>query len=346
MIRAWHAIACICVLLALSGCGRKTPPIPPHAVIAVPIEDLATVFDDKSVTLSWTYPRFSESGARIDNIRTFRLFKSEVPVADYCEGCPVQFQSFMKLDAKGLKPGRKVRFMDSDLKTGHRYTYQVVSGSGWNISSEGSNKVSFWWESPLVAPTGLSLDVADQRLTLRWQEVTSLQDGSLVGAPVRYQVFRSVSGKGFSRVGQPVENRTYVDQGLQNDRKYFYQVRALRTVGDTELIGEASEIIAGKARDLTPPAPPHKFTVLKTAQGAKILWEDVGEAGVAGYRVYRRQAWQKEYILVGETGRRSFAFIDRHVPAGNEPVYYVMTAFDQADPPNESEFSHEVQLQK
>lgn len=328
-----------CFLPLFAGCGKKTSPVPPHVVIPVPIIDLKQNLDDSSSTLSWTYPKRSESGESIDSIRYFQLWKSEVVEADYCPECPVQYGVSIKLDAAGVKSGSKLRYIDNDLKVGHRYTYKVISHSGWNIVSGDSNKVFFRWESPLAAPEGLTVESLDQQLIIRWQQVATLADGSPVTEPVLYQLYRSSDGKAFSSIGGLVSGVEYVDKGLRNNTKFYYKVRAMRNLDGTELSGRESEVVSGKPRDLTPPVPPHKFTVLAVEGGVKILWESIGEKDVVGYRIYRRSASSQNYALVGETSVSSFSFIDRNLPEGSEILYYAVTAFDKADPPNESEFS-------
>jgi len=345
MSRFAYAIALCCMLLLFfAGCGRKTLPIPPQAAIPVPIADLRHTLDDQGVTLSWTYPSFAESGEKIDNIRTFKLYKSEEHAEDFCADCPVQYDREITLSAAGVKPGSRMTYTDTDLQRNYRYTYKVVSGSGWNIVSNDSNKVSFRWEAPLPPPIGLNLQVADRRLILAWQPVTTLYDGSPITEPVCYQVYRSSKGRAFARIGEPVAGLSYVDEGLANGRKYFYRVRAVRTLDDTELVGQASEVIAGMARDVTPPVPPEKFTIVATGEGVKILWENIAQQGVAGFRIYRREAGNQEMVLVGEADRASFSFTDRNLPAGKATLYYAVTAIDEAVPPNESTFSREVEL--
>jgi fibronectin type 3 domain-containing protein len=344
MSRCGYAIALCCfLLLCCCGCGRKTLPIPPQAAIAVPIADLQHSLDEQGATLSWTYPILAESGEKIDNVRTFTLYKSEVGAEDFCADCPVQYDLAITLSGAGVKPGARMTYTDTDLQSHYRYTYKVVSGSGWNIVSGDSNRVSFQWESPLPPPTGLTLQVADRGLTIGWQPVTT-GDGGPVAEAVRYQVYRSNKGREFDKIGEPVAGLSYVDQGLDNGRKYFYQVRAVRTVDDTELFGAASEVIAGMARNVIPPVPPEKFTIVAAADGVKILWENIAQQGVAGFRVYRRQAGDQEMTLVGETDRASFSFTDRNLPEGDATLYYAVTAIDDAVPPNESAFSREVEL--
>ncbi|MBI5556653.1 MAG: hypothetical protein HY885_03370 [Deltaproteobacteria bacterium] len=347
MIRYGYAIVLSCLLLIFfSGCGRKTPPVPPQAVIPAPISDLSSTLDDKGVLLSWTYPSRAESGARISNIRTFRIYKSEIGADNFCAECPVQYGSSIEVNGSGLQPGSTVTYADSALKNHYRYTYKVVSRSGWNIASADSNRISFNWESPLPPPKKLSLQVEEKRLTLNWQPISSLSDGSRVNFPVRYQVYRSEDGEDFSRIAEAVDGRSYSDEELENGRKYFYRVQGVRTVEGTELIGEASEVIAGVPGNVSSLAPPQRFTVVAIDEGVKILWESTPQSDVTGYRVYRRQAGSKKFRLVGEVDKASFSFTDQNLPQGNEILYYVVTAIDAAVPPKESVFSREVEFRR
>jgi fibronectin type 3 domain-containing protein len=258
----------------------------------------------------------------------------------------VQYSSSIEVNASGLQPGSTVTHTDSALKNHYRYTYKVVSRSGWNIASADSNRISFNWESPLPPPKKLSLQVDEKRLTLNWQPVSSLSDGSRINFPVRYQVYRSEDGKDFSRIAEAVDGRSYSDEDLENGRKYFYRVRGVRTVEGTELIGEASEVIAGVPGNVSSLAPPLRFTVVAVDEGVKILWESTPQAGVTGYRIYRRQAGSKKFRLVGEVDKSSFSFTDQHLPAGDAILYYVVTAIDAAVPPKESVFSREVEFKR
>lgn len=335
---------CIVMLLSICGCGRKTPPIPPQAAIPAPIQDLRGKLDEKGIALSWTCPSRTVSGEKIEGLKTFKLFKSEAAVDDFCPDCPVNFDMVITLNGAGIRPGSVLTYTDTDLKKHHYYTYKVIAGAGWDVVSDDSNKVSFRWESPLPPPIGLALQIADRRLILSWDPVTELFDGSPIAETVRYQVYRSNNGREFKKIGEPVEGVSIVDEDVTNDRKYFYRVRAVRIVGDSELPGIESEVIAGTARELSPPVAPAKLTVVTTSEGAKLLWENIAQPGVAGFRIYRRMDGETEMKLVGETERASFSFVDKNLPEGNKTLYYALTAFDEAVPPNESAFSAEVAL--
>ncbi len=344
MIRQCIAIAFI-VLLSVSGCGRKTPPVPPGAVIPLPVTDLRHLSDNQGAYLTWTSPSFADSGSAEKSIRSFLVLQAEES-GETCPDCPVRYNRSFSVDAAGTVPGEKIQFRLPDLKIRHFYHYKVISRAGWGVASPDSNEISFLWENPPMAPAGVLLMPADGRMTVKWQPVTALSDGRGLAEAVRYQVFRSENGENFMPSGAPQTEVTYVDTGLTNGRTYYYRVRAFHLLSGTERFSGASETSAASPIDTTPPAPPYGITVVETVDAVKVLWEDIGGSDVAGYRIYRRLEGEKNYTLAGETGSNTFTFVDRHFPASSETLFYSMTAFDHADPPNESIFSMEREFHR
>lgn len=339
-------LAVLLLLAALTGCGRKTALIPPEAATPVAIDDLTPHLDAKGVTLSWTYPALAESGRPLDKIWSFAILKSEVAADDFCADCPVRYTKSFSLDARGGKPGETFRFDDSQVKPRYHYTYKVVSRSGFKIESRDSNLVSFQWHPAAGAPVGLKLQPADSRIAISWQPVTVTASNAPLAAPLRYQVYRSRDGKIFAPLGEPVDGLRFVDEGLENDKKYYYRVKAVRTLDGHEMPGVASQVIAGMARDMTPPPPPSGFTLVTLENQVKILWESVAAEDVAGYRIYRRLPGESEYAMVGEVEGGAFSFTDTNPPRDVGSWSYVVTSYDRAQPANESVFSEEIVLKR
>ncbi len=335
------------VAAALSGCGRKTLPIPPHAVIPKAINNLNFFQDESQVVLSWTYPGETTIGTELRNIEGFQIFRAVVPESDFCETCPIPFSSSVEItlnQAVQDKGKNRAEYTEMVLRPGHRYLYKVRTKAGWRIISDDSNIVSFSWESPISAPVNVRLRPGDREITLSWQEVTSRTDGTSLAATPRYQVYRSSDDKGFIPVGESVLATEFRDPGLVNGRTYEYKVRAVSTQGASKIIGIASSVASGQPLDLTAPIPPHNLTVVKVADGVKLIWARGVESDIAGYRVFRRSSTGDKRGFVGETGTRQTWFVDKSAPA-KQKLLYSITAFDRARPANESFFSKEVQYE-
>lgn len=331
-------------LLALSGCGKKTRPVPPDTVLPAPISDLGYQLDEKGVTLNWSYPRQTVQGDRLPyRIEKFELLRAVIPRKDSCADCPIPFGPPIEIEAESSDQG-KVSYEETLLRPDHRYVYRVRSKAGWFVSSDDSNTVSVLWDTPLLAPSNFRAEEGDRAITLRWQPPTGLLDGTAVSDPIRYQISRSTDGgETFTEMpGEPIEGLAYTDKGLRNGKAYAYKVRALRLHAGTVAAGMASSALNAVPRDLLPPAPPHKVRAVATAEGVKLIWETVAEPDLAGFRIYRRAAQSPTPERIGEVGGAGLSFLDAKPPKGRGLWYYSVTAFDQAKPANESTSSLEA----
>ncbi len=333
----------IITLAMLAGCGRKTPPVPPKAVIAAAISDLRSQLDDEAVTLTWTHPRLSINGARIDTIRTFIVYKAQIPAADYCPGCPVVYDYEFTVSARGRKGGSQVTFRDTELEAGYHYVYMVRSNSGWRILSKDSNRIDFERRHPLLPPADVQIGIGDSTLTLSWSPVQLRADLSQVTG-LQYQVYRSLDNKKFAPLGLPAPGLSFIDPSVTNGRTYFYQVRAVLAVENIMTLGRASKTAIGMPVDMTPPAPPANLVAVSRQQGVQLHWQATTSADVAGYYIYRQGpegTWQR----IATTSAGAITYADQNdLPSG---IYtYRITAFDKGIRRNESEPSPTVTYTK
>ncbi|MGV1100899.1 fibronectin type III domain-containing protein [Thiovibrio sp. JS02] len=330
---------------AVSGCGKKTRPVPPDTVLPAPITDLTYHLDEKGVSLSWSYPGRTVQGERLPyRIEGFQLLRAVIPLADYCKDCPIPFGPPIEIKGESGDEG-KVFYQETLLRPRNRYVYQVRSKAGWFVTSDESNTVSVVWDTPLMAPREFAIEEGDRQLRLSWQPPTGLLDGTTVSDPILYQVYRSASGEAFGEIGAPVDGLFFVDTNLRNGRPYYYKVRAIRLHEDTRAAGMASDILLATPQDRVAPAPPRQMTAVVTAAGVKLIWEAVPESDLAGFRIYRRPARKLEPELIAEVGGAGLSYVDTKLPRGKGIWYYSVSAFDRSRPANESDRSRETLLE-
>ena len=343
--RVAGSLLLIGTLLFAGGCGFKNYPVPPESVVPKPIEDLRYTVDEKGVNLTWSYPIQTVKGTDVLDISSFELYRAVVPLEEYCGGCPIPFGEAQALPggSTGQDTRRQGSYQTTLLRSGHKYFFKVRSRTSWWASSNDSNIVSFVWHAPTKAPEGVKTQVGDGKVAIRWSPVTAYMDGRKADMPVQYQVLRSRGGQGFEVIGEPVSGTEYIDRQVINNQKYSYKVQSVLVLEGNIVSGSTSEEVSAAPVDLTPPLPPAGVTAVGIEAGIKVYWEKSTESDVAGYRIYRRAANQENPVRIGETKVGTTSFTDGHVPADIR-VYYSVTAFDKAQPANESEQSREATL--
>lgn len=342
-------VAGVCLLMGASllfigGCGYKNHPVPPETVVPEAIKDLRFDADDKGMTLSWSFPMETIKGTEIENLASFELYRAEVPLKDYCGGCPIPFAK--PLEQPGgvtTEDGKKRRatFKMTDLQPGYKYFFKVRSRTSWFAESADSNIITFVWQVPAKAPEGLTAKVGNREIVLDWHPVTSLRDGSPVNKPLQYQVWRSTGGKDFEKIGLVTGKTVFADRNIGENQHYAYQVQSQMKIGEEIVGGGMTKPISTIAVDKAPPAPPAGITAIETGMGIKVFWEKSSEEDIGGYKVYRRVADAQEAVLIGEVQPEYTIFVDKKAEQGVR-YYYTVTAIDQSNPANESKKSAEA----
>lgn len=341
-------VCCLGLMLTtLSGCGYKNDPVAPQALVPVPIDDLRYELTDNGAVLHWSYPTETVSGEDLTEIDSFMLYRAEVPAADYCDTCPVPFDSPIKVDG-GVIPEREGKRATSYdigfLRPGHKYFFKVLSRTGWLTPSADSNQVSFTWETPPAVPQNLVAEASDSMVSLQWQPVSEHLDGSTADA-IKYQVARKEDKGSFKNIGELLTMPEYVDTEVNGGHTYTYRVQALSEYEGDMVAGEFSTPYQAEVIDLFAPATPENVTTVRTANSVKIFWDQGDEADLAGFRIYRRLGNEDALIMIGEVKMPYNIYEDTEAPDENMYVYYSVSSFDESDPPNESERSAEVEAE-
>jgi len=327
------------LFLVLTGCGRKTPPVPPETTLPKTINDLHQQLNENGVTLTWTAPSRTIQGDRLEHIDGFELMRAIVPDDDYCEGCPINFGRPIKIKAGKSQPGDTMHYHETVLRPGHRYFYKVRTKLGWYHAGADSNIVSFAWNTLISAPTNLAASTGDRRITLAWKAPTTLIDNSKLSEELHYQIFRSVAGDEPAPVGSPIDTTTFTDLAVENNTTYIYNVQPL----SKNSVGLMSKPVSVNSRDQTPPAPPSDLIAVQTQDGIKILWQQPNDPDLSGYRIYRRMDNENKTTMIGEAKKGVLMFLDTTALA---PAvwYYSVSAIDDAEPANESKHLNEIKF--
>jgi hypothetical protein len=345
-------IALALVGIALAACGRRGPPLSPESTVPQPVSDLTAAEREAAIEVAWTVPSRRIDRKRILEPGVARLYRvddagagdprkamlSHGRVAGYTELATFRLQE----PPSSYLRGDRIVYLDRrDLAYGRRYTYVAITADAQGRTSAPSARVSITYIAPPEAPQALRTESGDHTARLSWQPPTRLVDGTPVTDPLAYEVLRAGDlGAEPSPVGRTLPGDTsFEDGGVENDRTYYYAVRAIRSAGTASAAGEASERVAVTPTKTTPPAPVADLAALPSRGEVRLSWRPSPEPDVAAYVVYRG-ARGVPLTRVGSVRPPTTTFVDRGVPPGT--YRYVVTAQDASMRANESHPSNEV----
>jgi fibronectin type 3 domain-containing protein len=348
-----HGVVVLLAVLALVACGKKGPPVPPETRWPQPVTEFTGTVGENAIELAWTNPSRRADGKPLRDLTRLRVFRADDNgagppkpamlsggrIAGYREVGTVSLLGPAPPAPVVVERGR-VRFTDRDgMVPGRRYHYVVLAEDGNGRTSVPSARVSLTLLTLPAAPPGLRAEPGEGEVRLAWQ-APRLVDGGAPPAPLGYEVLRAPTADApLDAVAPAVTDTRYVDRKLENDRTYYYAVRALRQESGTTARGQPSARVAATPRDMTPPSPPTGLSASPEPGLARLGWTASPEADVTTYVIYRSVAGG-EFVRVGSVPAPGTAFVDRDLAPG---VYrYVVTAEDGGARPNESARSNVV----
>jgi predicted small lipoprotein YifL len=339
--------AIVAVTLALTGCGRKGPPVAPETRAPRPPHDLSATVETGAIALTWVNPTSRVDRSRLRDLAVARLHR----VVDDGHGEPkpailsgdrvVGYTELATIDLAAPPPGpvqgNRISYVDrASLEEGRRYTYVVTASDSQGRSSSPSARLSVAFLTAPEPPAPPAVSAGEGRVELTWSAPTQLADGRPVAGTILYEVLRAVAPDATPTPVTPmaIAATRYTDSGLENGRTYYYAIRAIRAEAEGVAQSPPSGSTAATPRKVTPPAPPTNLVAIPSAGGVvRLRWDPSPNPDVGSYVIDRRGA-SGPAVRVGSVDPPSTAFIDRDVPSGR--YRYSVTAVDTASPPNES----------
>lgn len=332
--------------LALAACGRKGAPVPPEWRVPAAAGDLAAVVRESAVELTWTNPGRRVDGTRLRDLVLARVWRvddegrGDPRAAMLADGAIAGYTELATVRAGATEgavtPDGRVTLTDRrGLAYGRRYTYVVVTADSLGRASPPSARVSIVFIPVPEPPQDLTAAPGEREARLAWRPPARLLDGSPAPAELAHEVLRAAAADGplvpVARTAAGVF--ALADRDLDNDRTYWYAVRALRTEGGALAFGAPSARVAVTPRDMTPPSAPTNLVAIASEGAVRLSWAASPESDVSGYIVYRAEAGGA-FVRVGSTRAPATTFADRGVARG--AYRYVVTAEDSGAIRNES----------
>ncbi len=297
---AFYKTVFIFLMALLLSCGKKGDPTLATFVKPAPVRNITALHRENSILLSWSYSVSSDSP---ELIKGFYIEKAE----GAGDNNPGAFKNIVFL------PGTVTKYTDTDFVAGRAYFYKMRVCSVRNIISDQSPVVKVLPSLLPPPPSGLSYEVKNNAIEIRWKEVHE---------KVKYNIYKSNKKNIFS--GTPL-NKAALGEPLFRDRletgpASYYVVRALldTAIKDEGFPSEVLEVAPGTFVLSKPSALKYVYA----PKGVVLIWNENPEQWVKRYRVYRKRAGESSFSVIGEAVTPTFKDND----ALTSKTFYCITA--------------------
>ncbi|REJ78479.1 MAG: fibronectin type III domain-containing protein [Acidobacteria bacterium] len=183
-------------------------------------------------------------------------------------------------------------------------------------------------------PSGVTLEVAQAAVTVRWTEPATNVDGSTPANVLGYNVYRRNEEGAVRRLNTEglVDANEFRDELFSFGESYEYFVRTVslgNNAGQVESLD--SEQISISPVDTFAPAPPDAVTIAASPTTISLFFAANVEIDIAGYRVYRStdpNIDPTNWLLLTPDLLDSTTYQDRSVTQ-NVTYYYFVRAIDK-----------------
>jgi len=321
----------------------------PESTVPEVISDLKVWSRAGGVYLRWTVPAKNIDGSKLKDLSGFKIWRQARPLTPSpCPECPLKFEPVGEIDVafpRGARiGGGVVLWQDPAVKPQNEYTYFVQSYNSDRFLSPGSNRVKIFWDDPPAAPIQVSLRKEDRALEVLWEFPPHLLSGRTMVDQKGFNLYRRGEGEPFGFFplnNEPLGDRRYRDGMVELGKRYYYEIRVVRSFHGSLLEGPGSAVIAGVPEKLIPPVPPTGLVAVWQKEGVALRWNENSEADVTGYDLYRREKEEKEFRKINSQPIVEPYFLD---PSANpQKTYdYCLKALDSSG--KESDFSQPFEL--
>lgn len=330
------------VVLFISGCGKRKPPLPPTERVPQKVE-IAGFQRGNRIIISWKMPARNAKVDSVLNIDRADIYRLAEPVNSPLALTEEEFSSQSNLIAtlkitdddfglKTLQYTDALQFVGQQVRL--RYAIRLANASGQKASY--SNFLMIEPTARVASiPSSLTAEPSQDAIKLKWTAPTANIDGSTPASVLGYNVYRSTSEKEPGKLlnKSPILAVNFDDEFFEFGKDYYYFVRSVSIGTQAEPV-ESSEstILKFKATDTFAPSAPSAITLAAGQNLISIFFAVNPEKDIVGYNIYRSTdpnlAKEKWELLTPELLKTN-TFKDEKVESG-KTYYYFLTATDKA----------------
>ncbi len=245
--------------------------------------------------------------------------------------------SFVKSQYEADK--KELVYEDSLSKNGKLYWYRVRGFSYFGMIGPPSavvrGKGKEEWNAYPIPDTCYSPD--NKKVVMQWTMPVLNGETQLKGVCVLRSV--KVNGK-YTAIANSISGNAFTDTAAKFTN--YYLLGAISSEGDTAF----SFPFLAQLQDNTPPAvPKNVIGVIDTNGIVRLSWTAVVDENLKGYRVFRCNTLQEEFVEVSDSVITSISFTDSiTLQTLTRDVYYSVRAVDHVW--NNSDFSQPAKLKR
>lgn len=237
-------------------------------------------------------------------------YKSYIYNGEYRKPVPT-----VKINGKTVKKDNNYQVTYTNHKNVGTATVKVTALDGGNLS--GSKSITF---KIIPKATSISLTRAYEKVKISWKKVSNVSG---------YEIYRrAATDSEYKRIKTVTSGSTlnYTDTNVRHNVKYYYKVRAYKTVNKEKVRGAFSAVESTTVR--VAEAEIDKITRVDY-KSLKITWDSV--KGATGYRVYRSKSKNGTYNKVATlAGNSTESYTDTGLKCGRT-YYYKVRAYRKID---------------
>lgn len=277
--------------LLFCSCGKKAEPtLKPWEKPDAP-KALRAIHRESEIILFWDFPKKKER-----TIKGFYLMKIIPYTPPLEKGDRGDFERIAFLE------NNMRSYRDSNFEIGSLFRYKIISQNFKDVMSDDSNIIEVKPEQVPSPPVNLLFKIEYNALTLKWEDA---------GVGILYNIYKSYSKSAYPLMPEnkePIKGTTFKDS-FDIKKTVYYTIRSLRG-GEIWDEGPPSEELDINPSEFVPSAP-EGLQAAVTEKEVYLIWKEVPETWVVGYRVYREIDKKEGFILIGETHTPSFLDTER-----------------------------------
>ena len=342
-------ILCVVSVFAVS-CGVKDGPYLPKQILSNPAKNFRVFVRSKGVLLRWNAPRENTDGSPLLSLGGFRVFRSDAAFEKICFSCPRDFSQIFDYNYMGPKnkapEGTTFFYLDTALEFKNLYTYKLQTYTENGDAGLSTRDVDVYWDAPSLKPDKVIAEKNGRLTTVRWDAPLTNEDGTPAEEIYGYNLYRSEKRGDESLF--PLNNEVFKetvgeDIPPENEKVYYYSVRAVRKVKNSMVESASSSEVAVSYMDTSPPGIPTGLAAIPVEDGVLLKWVPKAEKDFSGFNIYRKTGKEKDFVKINTRLVKTVSWVDADVKVKYRYVYAV-TSVDSSAAANESDFSEPVKV--